>query len=285
MTVLFASYHDKGEAVKSVGMLNLANNAGQILAMLSGAWLVGAVRERSGEGAGYNAAFALSLAAAAACFIVTLTVKERREQSATAVGGAVRGVWEAFKDRRLIYVSLIAVAGQFLIFATVFGFLPQYATESFGTTPFQNGVLTVIPSTVAAVGTLILARKLAGKIKGNILVFAGMAVMAVFNIATPFVPAGALWALIAVQSLAGAGRGVGFPLLMGLAIAHVEESRRGTAMGIFQSVYAIGIFAGPVFVGFMRDGLGLSFREAFIACGALCLVFAVFGLFLLRDKK
>ena len=286
MTVLFASYHDAGEAVKSVGMLNLANSAGQICAMLSGAWLVGTVREKSGEGAGYHSAFILSLAAAALCFLLALTVKEKRsEPSPDAPGGALRGVWETFKDRRLLSVAFIAVAAQFLIFATVFGFLPQYATEKFSTTAFQNGILTVIPSAVAAIGTLLLAQRLAGKISGNILVFAGMAVMAAFNIVTPFVPAGALWALIAVQALAGAGRGVAFPLLMGLAIAHVDGPRRGTAMGIFQSVYAIGIFAGPVFVGFMRDSLGLSFKEAFIACGALCLVSAVFGLFLLREKK
>jgi len=46
-------------------------------------------------------------------------------------------------------------------------------------------------------------------------------------------------------------------VLMGLAIKTVPEEKRATAMGFFQSIYALGMFGGPVFAGFAAEFWGL----------------------------
>ena len=69
------------------------------------------------------------------------------------------------------------------------------------------------------------------------------------------------------QILGGFGRGLVFPLLMSFSVASVDPAVKATAMGVFQSLYALGMFAGPVFVGAVADGISLA--AGFWLCG-LC---------------
>jgi predicted MFS family arabinose efflux permease len=45
--------------------------------------------------------------------------------------------------------------------------------------------------------------------------------------------------------------------MMGLSIRHVADHERNTAMGFHQSVYAIGMFAGPAASGCWADAMGV----------------------------
>ena len=60
---------------------------------------------------------------------------------------------------------------------------------------------------------------------------------------------------------------------MGLAIKSVPSERRATAMGFFQSIYALGMFAGPAVAGLMADSFGLS--GAFYTAAAVMVVATV----------
>ena len=64
--------------------------------------------------------------------------------------------------------------------------------------------------------------------------------------------------LYLTQAIGAAGRGVLLPILMGLSIRDIEGSRRATAMGFFQSIYALGMFAGPALTGVISEHLGLA---------------------------
>ena len=76
--------------------------------------------------------------------------------------------------------------------------------------------------------------------------------------------------LIASQMLVGLGRGIFFPVLMALSIQSVPSTERATAMGVFQSLYAIGMLLGPLLLGFFADGLGLD--SVFYLSAVLCVV-------------
>jgi MFS family permease len=76
--------------------------------------------------------------------------------------------------------------------------------------------------------------------------------------------------LLAVQVVAGFGRGVTGTTLMGLSIRHVSSAERATAMGVYQAVYAIGMFLGPLVSGAIGDHLGLA--AIFLSTGAFQLV-------------
>ena len=52
-----------------------------------------------------------------------------------------------------------------------------------------------------------------------------------------------------MQAVSGIGYGIILGALAGFVIKSVTPKLRSTAMGAFQSIYAIGIFLGPVIVG------------------------------------
>ena len=84
--------------------------------------------------------------------------------------------------------------------------------------------------------------------------------------ATAVIPAlDNLLQLYVSQMIGGFGRGLVFPLLMSFSVATMAPGAKATAMGVFQSLYAVGMFAGPVVVGVMADTAGLG--AGFWLCG------------------
>jgi len=69
-------------------------------------------------------------------------------------------------------------------------------------------------------------------------------------------------------------QGVGYPVLMGLSIQHVQDADRSTAMGLHQAVYAMGMFAGPALSGVLAEAMGIQpmFGVTAVACLALGLL-------------
>jgi MFS family permease len=84
------------------------------------------------------------------------------------------------------------------------------------------------------------------------------------------------------QVMMGLASGVGYPVLMGLSIRFVDERQRATAMGLYQSVYAIGMFSGPWLSGIVADGIGI--QPMFAITGAVCLVLGLVGTRLLEMR-
>ena len=74
------------------------------------------------------------------------------------------------------------------------------------------------------------------------------------------------------QILSGIGWGFALPLLMGLRIREVAPSEKATAMGIFQSIYGIGMLLGPSITGIFAGLWGLEI--VFFVCSGPGLVCA-----------
>ena len=89
--------------------------------------------------------------------------------------------------------------------------------------------------------------------------------------------------LVVWQVGTGLGVGLSFPVFMGLALQSVEPEARASAMGVFQSVYALGMTLGPAFSGLFARQWGI---QGVYLTNALLLVLAtgVAAIFL-RTKK
>ena len=68
-----------------------------------------------------------------------------------------------------------------------------------------------------------------------------------------------MWSLMGAQALLGCGVGLIMPLTMASAIETVPENRRGAAMGIYQAIYGLGMFAGPVIAGWVIEEFSKAF--------------------------
>jgi predicted MFS family arabinose efflux permease len=71
---------------------------------------------------------------------------------------------------------------------------------------------------------------------------------------------------------------------MGLALQSVEPEARASAMGVFQSVYAVGMTLGPIFSGAIARWWGIN--SAYLSTGVLLvLAILVAALFLCTKRS
>ncbi|MGO4374219.1 MFS transporter [Paenibacillus sp. MCAF20] len=64
--------------------------------------------------------------------------------------------------------------------------------------------------------------------------------------------------LVITQAFNGFAQGLHLPLLLALSIRDVELPGRATAMGLYQALYAIGMFSGPFLAGWLNESWGLD---------------------------
>ncbi len=79
-----------------------------------------------------------------------------------------------------------------------------------------------------------------------------------------------LASLYRTQAVGSLARGVIVPLLMALALASVPPEDGGTAVGIYQATYALGMTTGPFLTGVLIDRLGSV--DGFLALAAVALL-------------
>ena len=53
------------------------------------------------------------------------------------------------------------------------------------------------------------------------------------------------------QVLFGTGMGLIVPLTLSSAIQNIPDAKRGAAMGVYQAIYGVGMFVGPVIAGWI----------------------------------
>jgi MFS family permease len=267
-TVLFAGYFDSTDAPRAIGLINSFTSLGQISAMLLGGWIAG----RFGD----TAPFLVGGAGAAIALLLSLGATEVRSTQNGRMN--VQDFLSVVSDRNLLVVSLLAVISQLLTFGTVYGFTPVIA-KAIGASDFETGVLAtlaILPTVFVAAMSGTVFRRMFGErntIAGSFLLIAASCFYTPY--ATQMMP------LYAAQVVGGIGRGSAFPLLMGLSIKSVAVERRATAMGFFQAVYALGMFLGPVLVGFLSDMVGLTW--GFWAVGILGVAGALLTVLLVRE--
>ena len=131
-TVLFTSYYKHEESTKAIGTISFFNSLGQVLGILSAGWAADKLR----VGIGVILGAVLGILGMVGSFFLI----EKVEKDAPKI--TMRGICNVATDRTLLFVSLLAILSQVLIFATVFGFTPVYATGS-GRTSSRSPALVI----------------------------------------------------------------------------------------------------------------------------------------------
>jgi MFS family permease len=245
ISVIFAGYFPAAETTRAMGLASFLSGAGQLIATSTG----GKIAELYGWHAPFVAGAVLALAGG----LVMLLIRDPEAQRRSVAPGWAEIVRVGTRPR-LLAVSAVAALGQYTFWATSYAFVPIYASN-LHYAPAQIGLLTtamLIAYTAASLGLVRLARVL----DDRVIICGGLVLAALSPLLTPFVTGYGL--LLAVQALGGLGRGVAFPSLMGASLAAVTPRERGTAMGVYQAVYALGMTLGPATAGVIADRLGVS---------------------------
>ena len=262
-SVLYASSYQGDQVVQAMSRIIVPQFGSQVVAMLLGAQLAGSVGEVW--------AFVLALAAGVIGLIVMAQVQE---QPPSGEPMTLRGFLEVARNRQVLSGTALATIYQLVVWATVQGFVQNWARDVIGVTTGQLGYLSVaylLPCTILShfSGTL-LAPKLGHK---PVLVL-GFCAMACACLLYP--QTRSLAGMIAVQILMGSGVGLIMPLTMADAIETVPNEKRGAAMGIYQAIYGLGMFLGPVIGGFVIEKT-TGVVQGYIANFYVATGIAVFG--------
>lgn len=268
LVVMFSGMFRPGEVVRATAILSITGSVGRIAATAANGWL--------NELGGYPLAFHL---AAGAAVLAALIVVFLPEAARPPLKPSLGGLWRLSSRREVLLPSLLQALTHLSDFAATFTFMPILA-RSKGASDIAVSAMLSLNLVMGLLGNFAspwLVRRL-GYRKTAALSFGFMALGVGGAAVAPN-----LAAVFGFQFCIGAGFGLGYPLLMGLSINRVDESERTTAMGLHQSVYSLGMFAGPGLSGVLAAALGLPLMFAIIA--AIILVLGLAGAWALREGQ
>ncbi len=269
ITVLFSSYFAPEDAPRAMGRLNAFNTLGNMTASVVGAQLA----QRFGP----PAAFWLAIGLGAIGLVMSAFLKEKRPQNAKPI--AIAQLIKVGATPTLLAVSIIAVVLNVINMGTTGSFMQAWGKD-IGVTTSQLGFLSMATSIPFIISSSLGGTVLIKRMKPRAIIVLGAALIATAIFLTPATfnfPT-----LAAAAALQGFGNGLCSPMLMSLAILAIAPEKRGVAMGFYQSIYALGMFIGPVLSGAIGGSLGLVF--SFFVLGGLAVVMALMAAVLLKRR-
>lgn len=269
-TVLFSSYFKPEDGPKAIAIMNTTSVAGQLVANFSG----GIIADKAGAAAPFWVATAAAVIGLGLSFLIV------EKRAAVHVKPDPKGLIAVGKNKSLVTVSLLAALSQFIAFGAAITFTPLLAKE-LGASDTQLGILSTCLSLAGVPASYLAGSYLMKRLGYKNVIVACLGVTTLLCIAYPF--AKDIMVLYLIQLIFGFVRMLMFTIQMGMSIQSTDPAKRGSAMGFFQAVYSLGIFFGPLVMGYICDGFGLLVSFLFTAVLALAGVIA--SLFFLEGKK
>jgi len=248
-TVLYASYYPPNRTHQAMGTLSFLTVFGQLAGMSASGWLA--------SSGGWNNAFLAGVGVAAVGTLVAFFVYEPQPKQANKVPVAINRtiVARVLRSRLLWLVSTLSVLAHGILFVTMFGFTPLQAVE-LGASEAQLTGIVIAFMVPHALVSLWSGRYLAPRFGTRPTMIAGFLLAAACTAIIPFTQS--LGVLALTQAINGFAQAMYFPLLLSLSIRSFAAAERATAMGLYQSVYALGMFLGPYVAGGLNSLGGLQ---------------------------
>lgn len=256
LTVLLVATYPADRVVQATSMATALSAAGMTLSSALGGQLAEATNVRVPFWAGIG----LGVVTAALLALVREPAAPSRKPT------SVRALLSVGRIRLVLVVSLLAMVNQYISWAMTHAFVPIYARD-LGASTANLGMLMSVWQGVFAIVSYLAAR-VAARLGARWTVVAGMVLT---TVGTMLLPATRSLAMLSVlRGLHGAGVGLTMPVLMAGAVGSVPPEKRGAAMGFYQSIYAIGMVAGPAVNGVLADSLGVT--ATFLVTGGIAVV-------------
>jgi predicted MFS family arabinose efflux permease len=262
-TVLYPSYFADHEVHRAMGSISFIVVLAQFLGMSFSGYIVSEW--------GWKAPFWIAVCFSILGVILSCFIFEQKE-GIERKPLKIKDLALVVKEPSLLKVALLSILAHSIIFSTMFGFTSNYALNI----GFDASELTFIVFAFMiphAIATLFMGRVLVpllGEWKALKMAFF---LASVFTLIIPLVQNKVVF--LAVQACSGFSLGLIFPLLLGLAIEKITPEKRATAMGAYQAIYAIGIFAGPFFAGIFNSMMGIQAGFYFVGILGLLATFLI----------
>lgn len=267
-----AAFTQNAEDVKArMGRLIAANNLGMMLSYV----VSGVIYQFTGM----NGLFAVSAVSAVAAAALTLLWKP--DEIRLEKKFEMKTLLQVVSNRHLLKCALMTALGLMVVFATSSSFVSNYAKDMGA----DSVMLSIIAASFNALGVVtswLYARGALRKLSERGQLMLAFLLMTAYCALLPLCKTPVHVAL--AQMLGGAARAIMYTLLMAIAPREVPAEAKTTATGVFQSVYSLGMTAGPVVMGALIDMSG-SYATSFLLMGAASVVGIVWALLFFGEKK
>tara|TARA_B100000941_G_scaffold76762_1_gene52343 strand:- start:1018 stop:2172 length:1155 start_codon:yes stop_codon:yes gene_type:complete len=268
ISIYYSSFFLKKERFKSSTRIVASNT----FAVFLGSFLSGYISDLLG----IKACFLISMISALTASILFLISKEKILNNETKF--LTRNFINLLKNKLLICLCLNGILIQFITFSITFTYFPIYLNQIGYSDSVVGNVVSF--STLASILGTIFSPYLIKKF-GLWKAFAFASIpIGITTLLTPYFEG--LILITALRLIAGVGTGLIFSSCMSSIVRGVEENYQASAMGIFQAIYAIGMFAGPIFSGIIASKLSLE--SVFIFSSSISLIIIIVSYFMKSEE-
>ncbi|MGL5388312.1 MAG: MFS transporter [Serratia sp. (in: enterobacteria)] len=261
--ILFIRYFDRKDAPAAVALLALAGPLGVFLGNCIGGILIHYFTPSIG--------YFVSCVSAILALILTTRIKDIHDPAkAPTLKACITSARRQLVDPSVWLIGVLATIVVLVPFATRDTLTPIYA-QQLGA---KAGILTLLSNIHLLSYALAVAMcssvfyKRLGLVKTA---FIGIMLQVLSSVGIPFTSNINL--IYFLQALAGFSFGMAFAVFMSLSVVNTVEEEQSTRMGLFQTIYSCGMFAGPVVMGVMLQHINLS--SGYLLIGALSFVAAL----------
>ena len=244
ISIYYSSFFLKEERFKSSTIIVASNT----FAVFLGSFLSGYIS----DSLGIKACFLISMISALLASIFFLISKEKALD--IKVQFSTSKFINLLKNKLLICLCLNGIFIQFITFSVTFSFFPIYLNE-IGYSDSVVGNVVSLSTLSAIIGTIFSPYLIKKFGLWKAFAFASIPI-GITTLVTPYFEG--LILLTALRLIAGIGTGLIFSSCMSSIVRGFEENYQASAMGIFQAIYAIGMFTGPIFSGIIASKLSLE---------------------------
>ncbi len=267
LVVMFSASFEPAQVIRATGILTLVTTFSRMVATSMNGWL--------NQLGGYSLAFQVAMAAVGLAILLTLLVKEK---PLPVQSPSFKKLFSLVLRRDVLLPALLNTLLQYCVWSGIFSFAPILARR-LGAGDLLLSALTSLYLLAMVLGNLIVSfigsRLAATTIlrAGFILLVSGLGLAAL---------APAVTVLVISQLICGLAEGILYPTALGASIRYVSEEERASAMGLHQSIYAIGMFGGPWLSGILASLVGI--QPMFALTAALALGLALLGVRALKGE-
>lgn len=265
----YAKYQPEDKEVKAQGVITAGSDIGKMIGCVLCMMLADSV--------GYKSTFAVATIAGAIGLVAMFGI-ERKGGDAITEGPTLRETFRLFGNRDLLVFALLATITQMVSFAIPVTFTPL-AASSVGANDYDLSLIQLVYVAAVTVTCFFVGTKPYEKIGGINCLAISFALGAISCIPWFY---NSLASIYVMQILSGCCYGITLSALAGYVIRAVALEYRSGAMGVFQTIYSVGVFAGPTITGWLETTL--SFEGAYWVFVAMCAA-AVILCYVLIPKK
>lgn len=266
-TILYARYFTADRSSQAMSLLQFLTVFAQFISMILCSYLT--------HQFGWQCPFWVGSVASLVGILLVFFIKEIDDADVqpTKMPSVKDTLKQVAQSKALNGVTFLSFLTHSILFITMFGFSPYYASQLGGNGPALNWLICAffIPHTLAS---LLLSFFPLSFRASNWVLRLSYLFLIPFLAWVPF--SKSLLMLCLLHVAIGLLLGLAFPILLGLVVKVSPPGTKMSAMGYYQSLYACGIFLGPLIAGKIAQmyslGMVFSFTAGLAAVAFLSLL-------------